>query len=724
MFSVLLLTFFILTSSFESSSGTLMVDRDVNGFRVFVNGLEILYHSNSEPMFHISQTEINFTERHGNFRINETIEAGPVPMNTFHLQEETLENDRVIWTATLSNADDTNGTIIFRFWQGDNINNLQIGLRFDVTLHVGDSQYNRIVMRIPSLLSEHFYGLGEQFTDFDLKGHKYTIWTREQGVGRNLSHPLTQIMELIDPGTGGDFDYTYWPQPTFVSSRRYFFALESSAYSIFNFENSSAVEISIQSAQATGYFVVDQISLMSLVRSVSQIFGRQPELPEWVSTGAILGVQGGTDKMLQYVSEAEKHNVALSAMWIQDWSGKITTTFGTRVFWNWQWNRDWYPRLDEVIAELRQLKNIRVLSYINPSLNVEGNLFADGDRFGYFLRKEDDLSETYVQDFGEFYCGTVDVWNSDAVAWYKNVIKRNLLELGFSGWMADFEEYTPITASTSNISVQLTGYERHNLLPMLWAKVNREAVEEAGLLNDVMFWTRSGAAGASGYTTMLWGGDQNVDWTFSDGLPSTITAAFSAAFSGMGLFHFDIGGFTTKEALNLINLTRSKELLLRSAEYAVFTPVMRTHEGNQPAANHQVYSEEDTWTKFARLTQIFRALGNYSRTAIRQNSIDGIPVMRPLFLQYETDPQSFGINYEYMYGDDLLVAPVLHIGQDHQRVYLPPDQWIFLWDNEKVVHFGPLNVTVPSPLGHTPVFYRNRSNWTDLFDDIRIKYSK
>lgn len=280
-------------------------------------------------------------------------------------------------------------------------------------------------------------------------------------------------MELIDPGTGGDFDYTYWPQPTFVSSRRYFFALDSAAYSIFNFESTSLIDVTIQSSKASGYFVVDRTSLLSVVKKISQIFGRQPVLPEWISTGAILGVQGGTDKMLQFVNEAEAHDVALSAMWIQDWSGKITTTFGTRVFWNWEWNRDWYPRLDEVIKELRELKNIRVLSYINPSLNVEGNVFAEGEQFGYFLRKEDDLNATYVQDFGEFYCGTVDVWNSEAVNWYKGIIKRNMLELGFSGWMADFGEYTPITAHTSNSSVELTGLERHNLLPMLWAKVNR-----------------------------------------------------------------------------------------------------------------------------------------------------------------------------------------------------------------------------------------------------------
>ena len=84
---------------------------------------------------------------------------------------------------------------------------------------------------------------------------------------------------------------------------------------------------------------------------------------------------------------------------------------------------------------------------------------------------------------------------------------------------------------------------------------------------------------------MSWAGDQTVDWTASDGVPSSITAALSLAVSGMGLSHSDIGGYTGSAAFNV---TRSKELLLRWAEYAAFTPLMRTHEGNQPAANHQV----------------------------------------------------------------------------------------------------------------------------------------
>lgn len=85
---------------------------------------------------------------------------------------------------------------------------------------------------------------------------------------------------------------------------------------------------------------------------------------------------------------------------------------------------------------------------------------------------------------------------------------------------------------------------------------------------------------------MMWAGDQNVDWSYSDGLATTVPAALSFSMSGIGMTHFDIGGYTTvyrKETLGslevTLNMTRSRELFFRSAETAVFTPVMRTHEG-------------------------------------------------------------------------------------------------------------------------------------------------
>ena len=116
---------------------------------------------------------------------------------------------------------------------------------------------------------------------------------------------------------------------------------------------------------------------------------------------------------------------------------------------------------------------------------------------------------------------------------------------------------------------------------------------------------RAGGVDSKLHQVMSWAGDQTVDWTRSDGLPSSIVSALSLATSGMGLTHSDIGGYTGEP---LVGLVRSKELFLRWAEYSTFTPVMRTHEGNHPAENHQFYSDSDTLDKFGRLTQIYKTL--------------------------------------------------------------------------------------------------------------------
>jgi alpha-glucosidase len=213
--------------------------------------------------------------------------------------------------------------------------------------------------------------------------------------------------------------------------------------------------------------------MLSAVQSVSALFGRQgPKLPDWAISGAILGVQGGTEKMLKYVEEAEEAGVVIGGVWIQDWSGKINTEFGTRVFWNWKWNETMYPGLDQEIINLKA-RGIRVTGYINPYLNQEGDIFKEADALGYFLRAEE--GGTFLQDFGEFTCGTIDFWNPDAYNWYKDLIKENLLKFGLAGWMADFGEYTPVEAYSSG-GEGLNAMERHNLLPVLWAKMNRSDI--------------------------------------------------------------------------------------------------------------------------------------------------------------------------------------------------------------------------------------------------------
>lgn len=93
----------------------------------------------------------------------------------------------------------------------------------------------------------------------------------------------------------------------------------------------------------------------------------------------------------------------------------------------------------------------------------------------------------------------------------------------------------------------------HNARPALWAKCNYEALEETGKLGEILFFMRAGSTGSQKYSTMMWAGDQNVDWSLDDGLASVVPAALSLAMTGHGLHHSDIGGYTT-----LFEMKRSK----------------------------------------------------------------------------------------------------------------------------------------------------------------------
>ena len=309
---------------------------------------------------------------------------------------------------------------------------------------------------------------------------------------------------------------------------------------------------------------------------------------------------------------------------------------------------------------------------------------------------------------------------------YKSLLIANLMDMEFAGWMADFGEYTPMDARTAFKYRWWTdeshGEALHQSFSQSWASLNYEAINEASKSNEVIFWMRSGGRRSKYNLGMTWAGDQNVDWSKSDGLKSSIVAALSLAVSGgVGLSHSDIGGYTSFPEIGLV---RSKELLLRWAEYAAFTPMMRTHETNHPDKNHQVYSDSDTMTKFARLTNIFYNLKGYRVEAVWNNTALGTPVMRPLFLDFEEDSDTFLIDYQYMFGDDLMVAPVTEPDVENWSVYLPATngfKWIHLWTLSEFE--GGINTTVEAPMGNPPVFYKSSSKWVKTFEKIHEEYS-
>lgn len=659
-----------------------------NTFELVVNNEIILKHSKEKPMIYVGYGNETVDMYRGNYKIEDYL----IERQALNLTEVVKDKNKYL----LNFDNKIEGEVLIE-------NDTAI-----INFNEKCDGINRFWIRVNSDKEEKCYGCGEQMSYLNLRGRNFPIWTSEPGVGRDKSTYITWRSD-VENKAGGDYYNTNFPQPTFVSTNHYYLHVDSTAYADFNFKNEAFHELQI-------WEVPKQIRIESapnfieLLGKMTSFFGRQPELPEWIYNGLIIGVQGGNERSFGLLDKTLEKDIKVSGIWCQDWCGKRITSFGKRLQWDWKFNTEMYPNLPEKIKEIKESKNVKFLGYVNPYLVNDGALYAEGKEKGYFATKED--GSDYLVDFGEFYCGVVDLTNPEAYEWFKNIIKEYTINIGIDGWMADFGEYLP-TDDIKLFSGKSPMIE-HNHWPALWAKCNYDAVVESGKLGEAMYFMRAGATGTQKYCTLLWAGDQSVDFSIHDGLASVICGALSAGMTGCGLSHSDIGGYTS-----LFDNTRNKELFLRWAEMAMFTPVMRTHEGNRPDTNFQYYDDEDTMEQLARLVDVYTMLAPYTKDLVKENSESGIPVQRPLFIHYEDDKKSYDIQYEYLFGRDVLVAPVYLENKDTWKVYLPEDKWVHFWTGEE---FNGGEIEVEAKIGYTPAFYRKGSSYEEIFKSITEKY--
>lgn len=555
--------------------------------------------------------------------------------------------------------------------------------------------FNRMWIKISAKDTETVYGCGENFTEFNLRGKKVNVWVAEHINGLQTAKKIVkQLFGVKNTTKKQPFSSyeTYYAEPTFLSSEKYYFHSESTARAEFDFTNSRFHIVKTDSI--VPFYIGFGNDFEAVVRDMTQLLGRQCALPDWVYDGAILGIQGGTEIMMKKVEACLACNTDVCGVWIQDWEGRRVTAVGKQLQWNWQWDEELYPELDEKIKELND-KGIKVLGYINPFLAVEKPLYTEAHEKGYCVK--DTKGDDYYVKITTFPAAMLDFTNPDACAWIKNIIKKNMIAFGLSGWMADFGEYLPTDCVLySGEDPELV----HNTWPARWAQINREAIEECGKLGEIMFFTRAGYTATKKYSTMMWNGDNHVDYSIDFGLPSVIPASLSLTCCGFGLSHSDIGGYTT-----FLNLKRSEELFIRWCEMNAFTPLFRGHEGLNPDSNAQFDCSEATLRFHAKMSRIHKALKPYIRDCVQYNADRGVGVIRPLFFYYD-EIGAYSEAYEFLLGRDILIAPVLKENARTREVYLPDDEWVHLW-SEKEYSGGVY--TVNSPLGEPPVFIRKKA---------------
>lgn len=297
--------------------------------------------------------------------------------------------------------------------------------------------------------------------------------------------------------------------------------------------------------------------------------------------------------------------VKVNGIWVQDWFGICMIFFGKCVMWNWKWNSDNYLQLDSCIKQWKE-EGVQFFFYINLYVVSDKDFCVEVVKYGYLVK--DVMGGDYLVEFGEFYGGVVDLINFEVYDWFKDVIKKNMIVFGCSGWMVDFGEYLLIDMYLYNgVSVEIM----YNVWFVLWVKCNYEVLQEIGKFGEILFFMCVGYIGSQKYFIMMWVGDQNVDWSFDDGLVFVVFVVLLLVMIGYGLYYSDIGGY-----IILFDMKCSKELLLCWCDFSVFMLMMCIYEGNCFGDNWQFDGDVEIIVYFVCMIIVFIMLKLYFKQVV------------------------------------------------------------------------------------------------------------
>jgi len=569
-----------------------------------------------------------------------------------------------------------------------------------------DSSINRFRLRIAARPDESIFGCGERYSRLDLKRRRVDLWVRERGPGGGLGLRSSFARRH---GAGGDMRASAKPILAFASTDGYWCAVDAAAYSSFEFRR---VSTSIESWSVPREVVIGlKPDAASSVADMSAFLGRAPPPPAWAFDGAWLGTSGGIEALERALGAVREAGAAVAAVWVPDWCGIASAAGRPRAASEWRADESLYPRLAEEIAALRS-KGVRFIGRVDPYLSPEGSLGAEASARGYCVKDRE--GRDYLVPAHASPVAMIDLTNPAAFAWIKAVIARDMIGAGMSAWAADGGELLPADAILSSGE---SGAEAHDRWPLLWAKANREAIEEAGRASEAFFFSRSSWLGAARYAMAFACGDQLPVLEGAMGLEGAVAAALSSCFSGAAPWHSEAGGGT-----DACRSRRSGETLARWIEAAAFTPVLRTSARGRRGARGRKAADAMPWSDplalevFARMSQAFASLKPYHLAVASETADRGLPPIRHPWMHYQGDPATRRLERQYLYGRDLMVAPTLAAGASLTDLYLPDDEWVHLWTSRT---FRGGDVSIESPPGYPAVFYRASSTFAPLFDAMR-----
>ncbi len=466
---------------------------------------------------------------------------------------------------------------------------------------------------------EKIFGCGESFTRFDKRGQRVLVSTRD--------------------GMGTQNEWMYKPVPFFLSNNGYGMFVHTSAPLTFDFGKTYDAHNTIYSGDEDLDLFIFLGEPKDILTEYTALTGRSPVPPLWSFGFWMSRVTYNSDQQVREVARQLRTRQLPSDVIHID-----TGWFETEGRSDYEFTRTRFPDPAKLMADMKQ-QGFRITLWQLTYLTSKNKLWNEVVAKGYHVKN--DGGRLLAED------ATLDLSNPEAVKWYQDKL-RDVLKLGVGAIKVDFGEQAPLTGQYAS---GLSGWYEHNLYPLRYNKAVADVTKET--TGEDIIWARSAWAGSQRYP-VYWGGDaENND----SAMAGSLRGGLSLGLSGFTYWSHDVGGFVNRPP---------RDLYRRWMAWGVLSSHTRAH-GIPP---------REPWEFDAALTDDFRRALNlryslmpYIYAQAKESSARGFPMLRPLFFEYPNDPGSWTIDDQYLFGTDLLVAPLFTNG-DRRRVYVPPGAWI------------------------------------------------
>jgi alpha-glucosidase len=533
----------------------------------------------------------------------------------------------------------------------------------------------RVWKRMPQ--DEFYFGFGEKSGRLLKRGAHMTMWNSDI------------------PAYGADTDPLYQSIPFFYSvrvGRAHGTFFDNSHWSSFDMGKEARDRYSFGAeAGELNYYVFAGPSPADVLGAFTALTGRMPLPPLWS-----LGYQQSrwsypTERRVREIADGfRSRKIPCDVIYLD-----IDYMDGYRIF---TWNRESFPDPAGLVRDLRK-QGFRTAVIVDPGIKADTayEAYRTGLAGGHFLEYPD--GRVYIGKVWPGECAFPDYSSAAGRRWWGENF-RDLVRTGVRGWWNDMNEPSVFDVPTKTVDLNVihsdegrntTHARNHNLYGMQMTQATYDGVRR--LLPDERPFLLTRASYAGGHrTSAAWTGDNVSSW---EHLRMSVAMCLNLSVSGQPFVGADIGGFIGYPG---------GELFARWLQLGVFTPLMRAHSViNEKNKEPWEYGEEFTRINRETINLRYRLLP-LIYTEMERAARTGIPPMRPLVFDYPEDGAVLFSDTEFLFGEHLLVAPVVEAGRTERSLRLPAGTWYDFWTGRR--YEGSRNITVPAPLDRIPVLVR------------------